>query len=477
MATALVVDELGVLFVGAEVVGTGAVLQLGNRIRRPHVVFATGAPCVLAAGVEHGGQHGVVAEGTGVHADGFFGDLKNTDAFDTAGGAREVLGDGGCVQANRFKQLRTAVRHIGGHAHLGHDFRQAFANRFHIVVNGFVGRQIAGQLGVHGGQRLHRQIRMHGFSAVTGQHRKVVHLTGAAGFHHQTGAGAQALGDQMLVNGRQGQDRRNGHLGGADGAVADDQNIVATLDVVHGFSAKGSQLGFHALVAPQQRVGDVQGGAFELALGHALDVAQLGHVLEVQHRLAHLQAHGRVDLVDVEQIGLGADKRHQGHDDGLADRVDGRVGHLRKQLLEVVVERFVFVRQNGQGAVVAHGAQGLFAIGRHGGHEEFEVFLAVAKSLLAVQQGDTALLGCAHGMLGHIVQADAQVFNPLFVGLAVGQAGFQLFVVDHAALLEVDQEHLAGLQTPFANDLALGHGQHAGLGAHDHQIVVGDAVA
>ena len=238
VATALVVDELGVLFVGAEVVGTGAVLQLGNRIRRPHVVFATGAPGVFTTCVEHGGQHRVVAEGTGVHADGFFGDLKNTDALDTAGGAREVLGDGGCVQANRFKQLRTAVRHIGGHAHLGHDFREALANRFHIVVNGFVGRQIAGQLGVHGGQRLHRQIRMHGFSAVTGQHRKVVHLTGAAGFHHQTGAGAQALGDQMLVNGRQGQDRRNGHLGGADGAVADDQNIVATLDVVHGFSAQ-----------------------------------------------------------------------------------------------------------------------------------------------------------------------------------------------------------------------------------------------
>ncbi len=76
-----------------------------------------------------------------------------------------------------------------------------------------------------------------------------------------------------------------------------------------------------------------------------------------------------------------------------------------------------------------------------------------------------------------IVELDAQVLDPLLVGLAVGQIGLELLIVDHAALLQVDQEHLARLQAPFAHDLVFRHWQHAGLGAHDHQIVVGDAVA
>ena len=80
-------------------------------------------------------------------------------------------------------------------------------------------------------------------------------------------------------------------------------------------------------------------------------------------------------------------------------------------------------------------------------------------------------------MLFHIIQTDAQIFNPLLVRLVVSQACFEFFVIDHATLFEVDEEHLAGLQTPFANDLALGHRQHAGLGTHDHQIVIGDAIA
>jgi hypothetical protein len=44
------------------------------------------------------------------------------------------------------------------------------------------------------------------------------------------------------------------------------------------------------------------------------------------------------------------------------------------------------------------------------------------------------------------------------VGLGVGELVLQLLVVDDAALLEVDQEHLARLQAPLLDDLVLGIG-------------------
>ncbi len=53
VALGLVVDEARVFLVGLEAVRAHAVLQLGDRVGRPHVLFAAHAPGVFAAGVEH----------------------------------------------------------------------------------------------------------------------------------------------------------------------------------------------------------------------------------------------------------------------------------------------------------------------------------------------------------------------------------------------------------------------------------------
>jgi hypothetical protein len=52
----------------------------------------------------------------------------------------------------------------------------------------------------------------------------------------------------MLVNRRECQQRRNGHLQGRDAAVADDEDVFAALDGIHRFGAQRSQLGFHAFM-------------------------------------------------------------------------------------------------------------------------------------------------------------------------------------------------------------------------------------
>ena len=113
MALALVIDELCVFFVGAEIVGAGAVLQLGNRIRRPHMFFAAHTPCIFTASVETVGKHWVFAECRFVHANGFFGHFKNANTFHTAGCAGEILFHSLGVDTDRFEKLRAAIRHIG----------------------------------------------------------------------------------------------------------------------------------------------------------------------------------------------------------------------------------------------------------------------------------------------------------------------------------------------------------------------------
>jgi len=478
VAPALVVDDLRVFLVGLVGVGAAGVLQLGDGVRRPHVLFAAYAPGVFAAGVEHRGQQRVVGEGGPMSADRLFHDLEQADSADVARGAAEVLVHQPACQTHRLEDLRTAVTHVGADAHLRHDLVQALADRLDVVLDGFVAIDAARLALVHRRQRFHREVRMDRLGTIAGQQRKVMDLACRAGLHHQAGGGAQPRRNQVLVHRAGSQQRRDRDVPGVDPAVRQHQDVVATAHRIDRLRAERGQACFDALLAPRKRVADVDLEALELARGKALDVADLVHVLEVEHGLAHFQTHRRVDVVDVEQVGLRADKAHQRHDELLADRVDGRIGHLREQLLEVAVQRLVAVRQHGQRAVVAHRAGGFLAVAGHRRHQDLQVLLRVAEGLLPVQQIDVgARRRRGLGLGRQVVEADTDALDPLLVRVALGELLLELAVVDDAALLGVDQEHLAGLQAPLLGDAALGDRQHADLGGHDHQVVVGHDVA
>src|SRR3954447_25408355 len=91
VALRLVVDDLCVLFEGRIAVVARRVLQLRDRIRGPHMLFATHAECILAAGIERAVQYRVFAERGLVDADRFFRDFEHADAFDIRRRAGEIF--------------------------------------------------------------------------------------------------------------------------------------------------------------------------------------------------------------------------------------------------------------------------------------------------------------------------------------------------------------------------------------------------
>ena len=175
-------------------------LQFGYGVRCPHVLFAARPPSVFAARLQHGGQHGVIAKRGFVSSDSFFGNFKNANAFHARWCAREILRDGFGVDANGFKQLRTAVAHVGGDTHLRHDLGQTLTNCFDVVIDGFVCSEVALHILVQFDQSLHGQVRMNRFSAVACEHTKVMYFTGSACLDDQASCGAQACSHQMLMN-------------------------------------------------------------------------------------------------------------------------------------------------------------------------------------------------------------------------------------------------------------------------------------
>ena len=386
VAPRLVVDERGVFLVGRVGVGARRVLQLGDRVRRPRVLLAAHAPGVLAAGVEHvlrapdrPRRRRRGARGSPPRRPRTRRCPRRCDAVPV-----KYLSTSERARPDRLEHLRAGVGHVGRDAHLRHHLLQALADRLDVVLDRLglaVGpREAAGE------QRLEREVRMHRLRAVAAEQREMVHFARAAGLDHEAGRGAQPLADQVLVDRRQGQQRRNRDALLVDQAVRDHDDRVARAHRVLGLRGERGEARLDRLLAPGHRVGDVELAGLELAAGVALDVPDLLHLVEVEHRLADLQAQRRVELVDAEQVRLRPDERHQRHHQLFADRVDRRVGDLREELLEVVVERLVLVRQHRERRVVAHRADRLLAARRHRLHDELQVFLGVAEGLLAVEQ-------------------------------------------------------------------------------------------
>ena len=113
--------------------------------------------------------------------------------------------------------------------------------------------------------------------------------------------------------------------------------------------------------------------------------AQCGHLRVVEDRRAEHQL-ARVPGLGGEQIAAPAEVHGERHDEALAQRVDGRVGHLREALGEVIVQRVRPAREDRQGRIVAHREARFAGLPSHGQDDEVDVFGREARRRLTRQQ-------------------------------------------------------------------------------------------
>src|SRR6185295_3058657 len=337
MPLRLVVDDFRIVPERLETVRSGGMLQFGYGFGCPHVFFATQPESIFSTGIQCAGQDRIVAESRQVQAYRLFGNLKNADTLDIRRRPGEIFVDHPPGKADGFEYLCAGIGHIGGDAHFGHHFHQSLADRLDVVLYALLAAILRRNGLVRMENGLHRHAGMYRFRSITREQREVVHFTSRPRLDHQTRTGTQTLAYQMLVYPGQCQQRRNGHVPGIDLAIRYDQDAVPGSHSVFGLRAQTRQPGLDRLLAPGNRIGDVDLERLELATGVVINVADGIHLIEIEHRLPHFQAHRRIGLVDAQQIGFRANKGHQRHHQIFAYRVDRRIGNLREQLLEIVV--------------------------------------------------------------------------------------------------------------------------------------------
>gem|GEM_PF-6846870 len=297
------------------------------------------------------------------------------------------------------------------------------------------------------------------------------------GFDHETDLRPQALANQVMMNGRRGQQGRNGDMILVHAAVRKYQDVVAAFDNLLGASAKTRERGLHPFRAVGGGVGDIEGMGAKGVVHVVFDSPNSFQIHIGQNRLPHLQSLVLAARVEIKQIGARADQAHQTHDQFLANGVDRRIGHLGEVLFEVIEKHLRLVGKHRDRRVAPHGTHRVQTRQGHAPQKNPDVFLGVAERLLTIHQN---IVVRRHGgdFPRQVFDVDLGFVQPLPIGFGPGEAGFDFLVVDDAAFLQVDQEHLARPQAPLGDDPFFRNvRQDADLRRHHAKVVVGYHIA
>ena len=259
-------------------------------------------------------------------------------------------------------------------------------------------------------------------------------LANFSALHDQRRLHAFAYGNQVMVYGADGQQRRDGGMLLVNVAVGENDVVHALVHAALGFVTEAVQRLLQSF-RPLFRIEEhgellcLESLIADVAKNIQLRVGQDG--LRQTHHLA-------VGGVGGQDVGAySADVFGQRHDQLFTDGVDGGVRHLSKLLTEIVEQNLRPVAHDGQRRVIAHGGDRLLSRGGHRHNRLVNVFLAVA-------EGDEFLLEVVDRVLHlpaalQFLQLHAVFAEPFAIGMCFGQLFLDFAVVPNLAFLCVDE--------------------------------------
>ena len=157
-------------------------------------------------------------------------------------------------------------------------------------------------------------------------------LARLAGFNDEGHLSARFFTNQVVMHGGEREQAGDGGVVPIDAAVGENQQRVSGLDGQRGAAAQLIEPALQAARAFFHGEQHGQGIGQKIA---ARDAAQLFQVGVGQNGMGQLERMAVLRRL-IENIALGADVTDQRHHHLFADGVDGRIGHLREKLLEII---------------------------------------------------------------------------------------------------------------------------------------------
>ena len=323
-------------------------------------------------------------------------ELGHAYAADPRGRAGEVLVDESLREAHGLEDLRALVALHRGDAHLGHDLDDALGDGLLVGLDGLLVRGLGQEARLdHVVDGLEDEVGVDRRDSVADQHREVVDLSGLPGLEDYADPRAGLVADEVVVEAGHREEGGDGDHVLVDAPVREDEDVRSLGEGLVGLGAYS----FHRLLEGRSGiglVGSVDDGDRDRLEALARYVTQLLQLVVVDEGARELDLLRRLGC-GMHEVALGAHEDLGAYDDLLADRVDGRVRDLGEELLEVVVQELGLVREDGEGAVVAHRADGIDPVPHHGNEDLALVLVGVAEGPLEALHGLVIALGALGG--------------------------------------------------------------------------------
>ena len=396
-------------------------------------------------------------------------DFLQPNALHRAYRAGEIGVDYVLANTDGLEDLSRLVGLQGGNAHFRCNFDDPMEDGVIVVVNGLVGILVQPVLFYQLRHAFLGEIGVDGPCTVAKKGCKMVNISGLCGFQDDGNRRPLLRPNQVLFHGGYGKQRGDCHMVFVHASVGKDDHIgpipigPVTLDEqpVYGVFQRGI-----FIVQKTDRF-HLETGALHVPNLHQLQRGEDG-ILDFQHPA--------VFRPFVQQVTIGADIYGGIRDNFLPHGVNGRIGHLGKELLEVVEKGLMLFGQHCQWNIRSHGGNLLRAGFCHGQHGIVDVLIGVAESLVEL----FPLLRRVHGDLavGHrqLLQGDKVLVQPFAVGLPLGKGGLAFLVRNDLFPDGIHQQHPARLQTGLADNILLRNIQHAHFRGDNQPPVFGDIV-
>ena len=338
-----------------------------------------------------------------------------------------------------------------------------FFGRFVVQLNIALGNQPV----EHG----ESHIRIDGAGPESDQQRHMHHFARLGGFDDQRDLSPLAPVVQVVVHGRQSQQRRDRSMFDVDAPIAQNHIIVTVVDRFFRHSAKSVNRVRKPLSAVCRAEQHRQGQRPKSFVTQIIQNIQFGIGQDRTRQFDHFAVFGRrVQDISADRADVTGDR----HDQFFADRIDRRIGHLRELLPEIVEQPLRFGRQNGQRRVVAHRTERFETVFAH----RLDKLLDVLPVVPEHAQHPVVLFDRMFHLpaRSNLVQHDPVPSEPLFVRMFGGELFLDFRIVTDFALLGVDHQDFTGTQTTLFADLRSFDGKRPGLRSDHHHVVLGNKV-
>ena len=363
----------------------------------------------------------------------------------------------------------------GRNPHFAHDFEQAVLHSFPICIDNRVLTPVPFEvpIAVRFLNRSERHVRVDRIRSIAGQQAEVVNFASFARLQNDPDSSPKFVLDEVMVNRSAGQQRTDWNPSIAHRAIRQDDQTVTIIDRLLGFctdSLKGFAMTLRTIFAGEGNVDD---------LGRPASIVQAfesSHLTVAQNRVRN---HHPVTLLRSrrQKVPFRTDVATQTHDDVFADRVDRRVGHLGEELLEVVIEHPRLVTQTGQSCIVSHAADRVFLGIQHRVEHEVHRLDGVPERLHLMDQ-IVIVSGVVDELSsGEFLDVNRLLIEPLAIRTLLSNRFLDLFIADDPSLFEVNQEHLAGLETTLRFDIGGFDIKHTNFARHDDLVIMRQVVA